>query len=185
MPVLRNPRHEQFVLGLVEKLSATAAYIKAGYSEKGADVSASRLLGNASVQARLRELSEAVTEATVQAIIETREARLRMYADIQRRLWLIVQERGEDASLKAVPGGKSGFIVRQIKAVGSGATQKIVPEYSADVSLSREIRAVAEQAAVELGEWSEKREDGGGDRLDEIVDLIKAGPISKKVEPTA
>lgn len=191
MPVLRNPRHEQFVLGLIEKLSATAAYIKAGYSKNGAGQSAEKLLKNTEIQARLKELQEAVSERLVEAAISTKEERMRMYADIQRRLWLIVQERGQDASLKAVPGGKSGFIVRQIKAIGSGATQKVVPEYSADVSLSREIRAVAEQAAMELGQWSEKHEftgkDGGPMEIQRIERVIvdPANPDAQGVRAPA
>lgn len=157
MPPLKNPRHEQFAAYIgASGLSATAAYVKAGYSKNGAAQSAEKLLRNTEVKARITELSVRVTEAVVETVIGNREARLSMYREIQRRLWLIVKERGEDPSLGKVPGGKGGFVVRQIKTVGTGKAQKIIPEYVADVALSREIRAVGEQEAKELGEWAEK-----------------------------
>jgi Terminase small subunit len=65
MPALSNPRHEHFARCIAEGLSATQAYVKAGYSEQGAAVSANRLLRNANVVSRCRELSQAVTEQVV------------------------------------------------------------------------------------------------------------------------
>ncbi len=58
--------------------------------------------------------------------------------------------------MEKVPGGKTGLIVRQIKAVGSGAGMKIVPEYVLDTGLLKELRAHEQQAAGELqsrGDW--------------------------------
>ena len=51
-----SPKHEAFAHGIVLGKSATQSYIDAGYSTKGADVSASRLLGNAGVSQRISEL---------------------------------------------------------------------------------------------------------------------------------
>jgi hypothetical protein len=64
----------------------------------------------------------------------------------------VVEERAADASMAKVPGGRTGLLVRQIKVVGSGANQKLVPEYVVDTGLLREIRATAQQAAEELGQ---------------------------------
>jgi hypothetical protein len=47
------PKQEAFCQGIARGKSATQAYRDAGYSERGADASASRLLGNASIRARL------------------------------------------------------------------------------------------------------------------------------------
>ena len=60
MPRLNNQRHENFCQGIAQGKSDTQSYIDAGYSKKGADVSASRLLGNASVMLRVEELREKV-----------------------------------------------------------------------------------------------------------------------------
>jgi len=56
MSALNNARHESFAQGVALGKSATEAYKEAGYSEKGADVNASRLLGNDSVKARVQEI---------------------------------------------------------------------------------------------------------------------------------
>jgi hypothetical protein len=53
-----------------------------------------------------------------------------------------------------VPGGKSGLLVRQLKAVG----KHTVEEYSFDAALARERRALLQHMAQELGEWVEKRQ---------------------------
>lgn len=53
-----SPKQESFVKHYIKSGNATQSYIAAGYSENGADVSASRLLGNASVQERLDELKK-------------------------------------------------------------------------------------------------------------------------------
>lgn len=57
-----SPKQEKFIKEYIKTGNATQSYIKAGYSEKGADVSASRLLGNASVKKRLEELQNASTK---------------------------------------------------------------------------------------------------------------------------
>lgn len=71
MPSLANPRHERFAQELAKGKSATEAYAEAGYEESRS--SASRLLTNANVQARVAELQEraaAKTELTVATITE-------------------------------------------------------------------------------------------------------------------
>jgi hypothetical protein len=58
--------------------------------------------------------------------------------------------------MENVPGGRTGLLVRQIKAVGAGVNRKLVPEYVVDTGLLREIRATAQQAAEELGQWKDE-----------------------------
>ena len=86
-----------------------------------------------------------------------------MYREMLHRLWRVVLERAADPEMTGVPGGRSGFIARQVKAVGAGANQRIVSEYVVDVALSRELRGVLEQAAKELGQWTERQELTGKD----------------------
>ena len=158
-----SARQEKFARTFVSGLSATAAYIKAGYSKNGAAQSAERLLRNAEIRARVEGLRGEVAAATLQAAIDSRDDRIRSYSEQLRRLWLIVQERAADPEMIGVPGGRSGFLTKQIKILGSGPSQKIVPEFVVDTPLSREIRGVLQQAAQELGQWTEKREVTGKD----------------------
>lgn len=81
MPPLDNARRERFCQELLIDENATQAYIRAGYSEKGAKVSASRLLADANVAARVAELRaglgerlEITQESVLREIDETRKA---------------------------------------------------------------------------------------------------------------
>lgn len=60
---LKNAKHELFAQGVAKGLSATEAYEKAGYRPH--QPSASRLLSNAMVQARVAELKEKAAEKAV------------------------------------------------------------------------------------------------------------------------
>lgn len=70
MPVLPNARHERFAQELAKGKTQEAAYIAAGYSGAGAHVSASKLLKNAKIAARVAELKE---RAAARAEITTQE----------------------------------------------------------------------------------------------------------------
>jgi phage terminase small subunit len=80
MPILSNPRHERFVQLVASGMSATKAYVEAGYAEQGANVNASRLIANDSVSARITELKE----RTASACEITRQEVLRFLSDIVR-----------------------------------------------------------------------------------------------------
>lgn len=63
MPTLENPKHEAFAQGLAKGLSASVAYVAAGYRESRS--SASRLSTNANIVARVAELQAMVAERVV------------------------------------------------------------------------------------------------------------------------
>ena len=69
-----NPKQEAFCQGVASGLSLTQAYIRAGYSEKGADGAACKLQGIASVAFRIDELrakSEAKMSYKRETYLET------------------------------------------------------------------------------------------------------------------
>jgi phage terminase small subunit len=63
MPVLDNARHEAFAQHLAKGMPASEAYAKAGYAESRS--SASRLLTNANIAARVAELKTMTAERVV------------------------------------------------------------------------------------------------------------------------
>lgn len=77
MPILDNPRHERFAQEVAQGRSATEAYAAAGYTPN--QPSASRLLSNVMVQARVAELQGKVSrkvEVTLESLLaEAEEAR--------------------------------------------------------------------------------------------------------------
>lgn len=60
MPALKNAKHEAFAQGLARGLSASEAYVEAGYKESRS--AASRLSTNVNVRRRVEELSERIAE---------------------------------------------------------------------------------------------------------------------------
>jgi hypothetical protein len=71
LPLLPNPRHEQFSRFVAAGMTATDAYAAAGFSGKGAAQSASRLAKRPDIAARIAELTERTTTAiTVRAQID-------------------------------------------------------------------------------------------------------------------
>jgi hypothetical protein len=74
MPVLSNPQHEQFALLLASGLSATKAYIKAGYSARGARQSAHALLKNPDISLRVAEVTIELSQRTMAGIVSRRVA---------------------------------------------------------------------------------------------------------------
>jgi hypothetical protein len=66
MPVLKNAKHEHFAQLCAKGEKPAKAYTSAGYSDKGADQSASRLLKTAQISSRVAELKEAIVERTIE-----------------------------------------------------------------------------------------------------------------------
>ena len=174
MPVLSNPQHEKFALLLASGLSATKAYIKAGYSARGARQSAHALLTNPDISLRVAEVTSELSKRTMAGIVSRRvadmNARLQEWQDrweeTRDALDAIIGERGEEMSgLQTcgegdqephyVAGGSTGYIVREYK--GKEAN---VPVYRIDpgiVQLLHVLLDIGKRAAMELGQWEGPR----------------------------
>ncbi|MGE0231419.1 MAG: terminase small subunit [Flavobacteriaceae bacterium] len=71
MPILKNPKHEAFAQGLAKGMSASEAYVNAGYNESRS--AASRLSTNVNIERRVAELvgkSAERAEASIARVIE-------------------------------------------------------------------------------------------------------------------
>ena len=152
MAVLGKSKHEHFAQAVAKGLSASKAYISAGYSEKGAASSAARMLTNAPICARIAELQAALSAGVIALEIGSRNARVQALQDVWTRmragLDLLLTERG--AEMSEIPGGTSGLLMVDYKG------KEAIPVYRVDpgvVSLLSELRAHAQQAATELEQW--------------------------------
>lgn len=65
--------------------------------------------------------------------------------------------------ISSCAGGDTGLLVGQTRGVGRGEDFQLVEDFSVDTALLKEMREHEKQAAIELGEWSEKREFTGKD----------------------
>lgn len=112
-------------------------------------------------QARVAEIVQELGEPALRYAIGRRERRLRNLNDRLERMHQVIRDRAADPKMADVPGGKTGLMVRNVKAVKGRA----VSLYAVDTGLLRELREHEKQAAIELGQWAEKRElsgPGGG-----------------------
>jgi hypothetical protein len=62
----------------------------------------------------------------------------------------VIAERAADPEMQAVPGGKTGLLVRSTKGLGSGDNFTTVEEYEVDTALLKELREHELQAASEF-----------------------------------
>ena len=93
MPVLFNSKHERFAQNVTKGLSATKAYISAGYSKAGAKQNASRLMAKDDVLARIKELQTVITERVVTCEVRRRSWRVQMLQQSLERMLALREAR--------------------------------------------------------------------------------------------
>lgn len=107
-------------------------------------------------KAAVNEHVEAIQSAMLRHDIAKRHKRLGTLNRLHEKMLAVIDDRAKKYA--DAPGGETGLIVEDVKAVGNGRDAQIVEVYAFDAALVREIRAVHEQAAKELGQWTEKSE---------------------------
>lgn len=132
MPALKNARHEAFARGIVEGRSARQAYISAGYSENGADQSASRLLSNAEVSARVAELKDQVAAAVVKTAAMSEQEALEALSTLGR-------SNARDYATLAYTGDLRDLTVEQSACVQELTTETYLDGHGDD---AREVKRV-------------------------------------------
>lgn len=127
MATLRNAKHERFCLEYVKDLNATQAYVRAGYSRKGAAQSAAALLRNPKIGGRVAELQGKLAnklEITAERVL--RETARLAFSDPRKFF-------KEDGTLKAITeldddtaASLSSFeVVAKVVPGGEGATEDV------------------------------------------------------------
>jgi hypothetical protein len=81
-----------------------------------------------------------------------KEKRLAVKNDIHDRLLTAIKERGDDPDMEDVPGGTTGLVVKQYKAIGKGKSFRIIEEYKIDTPVVRSILDLHEDVREELGQ---------------------------------
>lgn len=115
--------------------------------------------------ARVAEIRAELEAREVDALLAERQRRVRLLDRRHEVLEAVIEERAAEDKMRAIPGGTSGLVARKYKMIGFGKQAQRVEEYEVDVATLRELREIEKQAAIELGQWTEKRElsgQGGG-----------------------
>jgi len=144
-------------------------------------------------QRRLTEIAEQERQAIVQQGIANKQNRVDALDDIHNRMLRLMEARATDLDGE-IAAGDTGLLVRSPKLVkvykaekqGEGEEESeslfsakrevMTYEYAFDAALAREIREYQKQAAIEKGEWAEKREvtgaDGGPIEIEDVRERL-------------
>ncbi len=106
---------------------------------------------------RYRDLREVFEKEALEEGLARRAVRVAEKMKRHQLLRQVIEERGRANYMQEVEGGKTGLLVRDFK----GALYQ--PVYKVDAALLKEMRDLEREIAIELGEWTEKRELAGPD----------------------
>jgi hypothetical protein len=112
---------------------------------------------------RVAELTAVYGERVLKFGLARRERRLAVLSDMHERILTLIEARSKDPEMATVPGGPTGLLVKTNKFSRVGKSLQVYEEFKADMGLLRELRAIEEQAARELGQWRDKHELSGAD----------------------
>lgn len=111
--------------------------------------------------ARVAEHVAAQREAVMSQGIADKVKRIAALDDRWDRMQTVIAERADVDEWSDVAGWGTGLLVHQRKQIGGGRDAQVVDEFAVDTGLLKELRAHEEQAAKELGQWTEKLEHAG------------------------
>lgn len=121
-------------------------------------------------QAKIREYHELFEEQMMQLSVAQKSRRIADLQTLLNKQKQVIDERATAYSHIPVGGG-SGLLVKQTKSVGTGPTAYEVSEYVYDSAIVKDILSIHKQAAIELGQWSEKSENVS--RVEHQVNVIR------------
>jgi Terminase small subunit len=170
-------RRDRFVQAYVYGPSAgnaSAAYIAAGYSPRGARFHASRLATNGNVKAAIAAATAERNAALKAEGIARLEERLRLYNETVTALEEIKAARGADPIHALMPGGDTGLLTRRIKTVPSRDPTRpplTITESAVDTGWITSLLNTLKQAAQDTGQWKEAVDVRGHIKTEETIGI--------------
>lgn len=102
--------------------------------------------------ARVQQIVQATAAALLKDGIRVKENRVSNLQSRVDKMLALIEARGVEMK-DEIAGGETGLLVRDYK--GKDAD---IPVYKFDAAVVKELREHEKQAAIELGQWTEKRE---------------------------
>ncbi len=124
---------------------------------------------------RVEEEKRALGDLALRYAIGKRERRIKNLNDRLERMHQVIRDRAAEPEMADVPGGPTGLMVRTKKGIGAGENLQIFDEYAVDTGLLKELREHEKQAAIECGQWAERREMTGPNGGPVPVTFIEIG----------
>lgn len=133
--------------------NATEAARIAGYSPKTAYSIANENLKKPEIVETIQKWRDSIKQQGV-ASLEYRVSRL---DELEQGYFRVIDaRRNAYKDDEKVIGGDTGLVVKQYKMVGGGENAMLVEEYVADTAVTKEIRAIYDDTAKELGQRVDK-----------------------------
>ncbi|MGO9257915.1 MAG: hypothetical protein ACLQU1_16620 [Bryobacteraceae bacterium] len=123
---------------------------------------------NDKVLARIHELKTNFAEGVIQLAIRERSARVQILQDQLNRLLRLIEARASEYSDH--PGGATGLLVKDYR--GKNAEREV---WKFDAALVAQINQVLKQAAIEEGQWTDKRGAQGDVDINLTMQKLNAG----------
>lgn len=106
--------------------------------------------------AEVERQKQVILEQALRLPIAKKTKRLTVLNDLHEKQLAVIDARSlEYGDKPEIAGGSTGLLVREYKMIGSGRDAQLIETYGVDVALLREIRGTQEQAAKEVGDWSD------------------------------
>lgn len=112
-------------------------------------------------QRRVQEFTEAYATRILNHGIARKERRIEVLNVLHEKMLQVIDERATDKEVAHVAGGTTGLIVKNIKGIGKGEDFQVVEVFEVDTGVLRELRAVQDQVADEVGNRIKKHEVAG------------------------
>jgi hypothetical protein len=188
---LENPQHEYFAQRMAAGAAADMAYLAAGYQTVNVKQAAWRLKNRPEVIKRIEELKQEFAEKLKETSIAVVKERVNELDDRWKRMKALIRARAADPLMQACAGGETGLMVRKLKILGNGVGT--IEQFEVDTGLLSSMLELEEQAAKELGQWTQKLEvtgtfnlveklNAGRQRVAEAKAKEKVQPISEGVK---
>jgi phage terminase small subunit len=147
--------------------NATEAARIAGYSPKTAYSIANENLNKPEIAEAIQKWRDSVKQQGIASL----EYRITQLDLLEQKYFDLIEARSDEHA--DVPGGATGLLVRQIKLSPNGIE---VEEYVADTAVTKEIRAIYDDAAKEMGHRATKSEtrlsDANGEPFKLVIDRV-------------
>ena len=108
--------------------------------------------------ARIEAIASAYAKRVLSRGIARKERRVAVLNELHEKMLQVISERAANPELESVPGGKTGLITKMLKGIGKGEDFQVVAVYEVDTDTVKEIRALQDQVAEELGQRVERKE---------------------------
>jgi len=125
---------------------------------------------------RVRSTSIAVVENRIARMVR----RLEQFAQVEAERARVY---GGEQFKDVIPGGGTGIVsIRRYRQSTDPTTgrKRNIPITAVDTDLVNTEMAILKQAAQELGQWQEKSDSAGTDRLNELIEIARMGPVDAK-----